>query len=226
MFISSRSLESPGKQVFFLFEISCDESQGRIAQCKEGSDSIDTYLQKIKVISDKLMAVGIFLDDEELLHMAIKGLPREFSTFRSAIRTRSTKLSFYELATMLNAEEESLNEGLEIKDSTFAMAVNTAPRSNNSGGFSNYNQSTNRGRGRGNNNRDKGWGFSPNHFSQYSPNQGSGPKAESPTCQICDKAGHIAIDCYHRMDYAYQGKHPPTKLAAMATSSNSMITQE
>ena len=28
------------------------------------------------------------------------------------------------------------------------------------------------------------------------------------------------------MDYAYQGKHLPTKLAAMATSSNSLMTQE
>ena len=28
------------------------------------------------------------------------------------------------------------------------------------------------------------------------------------------------------MDYAYQGKHPPTKLAAMATTSNAAITQE
>ena len=28
------------------------------------------------------------------------------------------------------------------------------------------------------------------------------------------------------MDYAYQGKHPPTKLAAMVTSSNYLLTQE
>ena len=28
------------------------------------------------------------------------------------------------------------------------------------------------------------------------------------------------------MDYAYQGKHPPTKLAAMATASNATIAQE
>ena len=28
------------------------------------------------------------------------------------------------------------------------------------------------------------------------------------------------------MDYAYQGKHPPTKLAAMTTASNAAITQE
>ena len=28
------------------------------------------------------------------------------------------------------------------------------------------------------------------------------------------------------MDYAYQGKHPPTKLAAMATASNACLAQE
>jgi len=28
------------------------------------------------------------------------------------------------------------------------------------------------------------------------------------------------------MDYAYQGKHPPTKLAAMATASNACLTQD
>ena len=58
------------------------------------------------MIRDKLMAVGILLDDEELLHVAIKGLPKEFNAFRSAIRTRSTKLSFDELTTLLNAEED------------------------------------------------------------------------------------------------------------------------
>ena len=56
------------------------------------------------------MAVGVFLDDEELLHIAIKGLPKEYSAFRSAIRTRSTKLSFDELTTLLSAKEESLTE--------------------------------------------------------------------------------------------------------------------
>jgi len=44
-------------------------------------------------------------------------------------------------------------------------------------------------------------------------------------CQICGKFGHLAVDCYHRMDYAYQGKHLPAKLAAMATASNAYLTQ-
>ena len=176
------------------------------------------------------MAVGVLLDDEELLHVAIKGLAKEFSAFRSAIRTRSTKLSFDELATLLNAEEDSLNEGMEIKDSTFAMVVSTAPRFNNTGGYNTYNQFHNRGKGRNNNGRGRG-GPSPNHFNQFSPSQfsqsqGFNSRLERPIYQICGKASHLALDCYHRMDYAYQGKHPPTKLVAMATSSNSMIAQE
>lgn len=42
------------------------------------------------------------------------------------------------------------------------------------------------------------------------------PPRES--CQICKRNGHSALDCYHRMDFVYQGRHPPARLAAMATS--------
>ena len=75
---------------------------------------------KIKAVQDKLMVVGVLLDDEELFHIAIKGLSKEYNAFRSAIKTRSTQLSFDELTIMLNVEEESLNEGIEVKDITFA----------------------------------------------------------------------------------------------------------
>ena len=75
---------------------------------------------KIKAVQDKLMAVGVLLDDEEPFHIAIKGLSKEYNAFRSAIRTRSTQLSFDELTIMLNVEEESLNEGIEVKYITFA----------------------------------------------------------------------------------------------------------
>ena len=172
----------------------------------------------------------MIIDDEELLHIAIKGLPGKYNAFRSAIRTRSTKLSFDELSTMLSAEEESLNDGLEVKDLVFAMAT-TTPKPSNSG----YNQAFNRGRGRSNYNNSGGKGGRgpTNHRSQYQhfnqfqqvqPN--ASPRSERPSCQICGKLGHIALDCYHRMDYTYQGKYPPTKLAAMATASNACLIQD
>ena len=77
---------------------------------------------------DKLLTVGVFLDDEELLYITLKGLPKDYNAFRSTIRTRSTPLSFDELSTMLNGEEESLNEGVDTKDSIFAMAATATPR--------------------------------------------------------------------------------------------------
>ena len=188
-------------------------------------------------MKDKLLAVGVFLDDEELLHITLKCLPKDYNAFRSAIRTRSTPLSFDELSTMLNGEEESLNEGVDTKDSIFAIFATATPRL---GG--NFNQSggnfNNRGRGRWSYNNRGGEGgrsassHSP-HYNQFTPFQphqsnssSSAPRSDRPMCQICNKLGHTTIDCYHRMDYAYQGKHPPTKLAAMATASNACLAQE
>ena len=120
--------------------------KGELHNIRKGYDFVDLYLQKIKVVRDKLMAVGVILDDEELLHIAIKGLPKEFNAFKSAIRTRSTQVNFDELTTLLGAEEESLNESNDVKE-TFAMTVNATPRSGGGG----YNQYNNRGRGRNNN---------------------------------------------------------------------------
>ncbi|KAF6159957.1 hypothetical protein GIB67_033041 [Kingdonia uniflora] len=37
-----------------------------------------------------------------------------------------------------------------------------------------------------------------------------------PTCKICNKMGHLAIDYHHRMNYAYQGRIVPSRLTAMA----------
>ena len=37
-------------------------------------------------------------------------------------------------------------------------------------------------------------------------------------CQICQKQGHGALDCYNRMNFSYQGRHPPSGLAAMAVN--------
>ena len=120
-----------------------------------------------------MLAVGVIVDDEELLHIAIKGLPKVYNAFRSAIRTRSTQLSFDKLPTMLNVEEESLNEELEVKNTIFAMAATANQKSNGNS----YNHTYSRGRGRGNFNNRGGRGgrgsngqstqFSPfNHFQQ------------------------------------------------------------
>ena len=128
--------------------------KGELHNLKKWSGFVDIYLQKIKVVRDKLLVVGVIVNNEELFHIAIKGLPKEYNAFRPAIKIRSTQLSFDELSTMLNAEEESLNEGIEVKDTIFAMTAIANQKSNGSG----YNQSYNRGRDKGNFNNKGGRG--------------------------------------------------------------------
>lgn len=53
----------------------------------------------------------------------------------------------------------------------------------------------------------------------------SSSQSSRPCCQICSRMGHIALDYFHRMDYSYQGRNPPSQLAAMAASSYSLPDQ-
>jgi hypothetical protein len=66
---------------------------------KKENNSIAKYLQKIK--DARLATVGVIVDDEELLHILIKGLPKEYSLFcfASAIRTRCKSHTFQDLSS-------------------------------------------------------------------------------------------------------------------------------
>uniref|UniRef100_A0A2N9HY44 CCHC-type domain-containing protein n=1 Tax=Fagus sylvatica TaxID=28930 RepID=A0A2N9HY44_FAGSY len=199
---------------------------------KKGGESVNSYLQKVKNTRDKLVAVGILIDNEELLHIILKGLPREYGPFCSAIRTRNEPVSFEEIMVLLQTEELSLVECSDSGKDLQAMALfaSTTPNNRNFNSQSSFyvNNSQSRGRGRSNSQRGRGGRFN-NHNQYSSPSQGQStssqhsqnkPEGSRPQCQICGKLGHQALDCYHRMDFAYQGRHPPAKLAAMASTSN------
>lgn len=64
--------------------------KGKLLNLKKEANTMDLYLQKIKVVGDILLVVGVIIDDEELLHITIKDLPKEYNAFKSTIRTRST----------------------------------------------------------------------------------------------------------------------------------------
>lgn len=44
------------------------------------------------MIRDKL-AIGVIVDNEESLHIAIKGLPKDYNAFRSAVSTKVLNLA-------------------------------------------------------------------------------------------------------------------------------------
>uniref|UniRef100_A0A2N9GMR9 Retrotransposon Copia-like N-terminal domain-containing protein n=1 Tax=Fagus sylvatica TaxID=28930 RepID=A0A2N9GMR9_FAGSY len=180
---------------------------------KKNSDSVTQYLQKIKEARDKLVSVGVFIDDEEIPHIVLQGLPSDFHSFTSAMLTKNEAVRFEELHTLMKTEEDLLKSAMDNSKEIAHMAMSFNNRGRGNGRFQNYHT---RGGSQGNFNNG-------NAFSNFSPNpqnsQSWNPSPSSrPTCQICYKPGHTAIDCYQRMNYAYQGRHPPAKLAAMATA--------
>nr|XP_023877804.1 uncharacterized protein LOC111990246 [Quercus suber] len=133
---------------------------------KKGSESMDSFFQRIKEVRDKLGAVAVCVDEEEQIHLALEALPPEYDAFYSAIRTRNDILTLEELNTLLNAEERSIKKRSthsDLRDSaSFAMAANQ------------FNQGFTKGRGKNGNNRGRGNGRGGNQFSsggQFHNNQ-------------------------------------------------------
>uniref|UniRef100_A0A2N9GCI3 Integrase catalytic domain-containing protein n=1 Tax=Fagus sylvatica TaxID=28930 RepID=A0A2N9GCI3_FAGSY len=163
---------------------------------KTGNETVSTYLQRIKTVRDKFSAVGVHSDHEELIHVILKGLPKEYAPFASAIRTRDTILPLEKLSVLLQTEEQSMSEATEsLSNSALAMFVShNKPSFNGNHGF-------NRGRGRNSYSRGRNGGG-----RNY--NQGfSSPKY-----------------LYSSLP-ATTAKTLPQKLAAMASASNLQYTQ-
>jgi hypothetical protein len=40
--------------------------------------------------------------------------------------------------------------------------------------------------------------------------------------QIYNKSNHHALDCFHHIDFVYQGRHPPSKLTSKVSQSNAV----
>ena len=141
---------------------------------KGGNESITAFLQRIKTVRDKLSAVGVPSDHEELIHVILKRLPKEYAPFASAIRTRDGVLSLEKLSVLLQTEEQSLNETSDsLSNSALAIFVSQNKPSN---GF-NGNQSYHRGRSKNNYTRGRGGRSSNfNHNSNFTPSHPPQPQ--------------------------------------------------
>ena len=75
--------------------------------------------------------MGAFVEDEELLHIVLDGLPTEMYPFCTAMRTRNEPIGLEELHVLINAEEKSLkNNSDSSKESIQHLAMlGTGPKS-------------------------------------------------------------------------------------------------
>jgi FtsZ-binding cell division protein ZapB len=107
---------------------------------KKGNETVSSYLQRIKTVRDKLSIVGVHSNHEELLHVTLKGLPKEYAPFASAIRTRDGILSLEKLSVLLQTKEQSIQETNDpFSNSALAMFVSHNKPSNGYNANQGYN---------------------------------------------------------------------------------------
>jgi hypothetical protein len=137
---------------------------------KKNSDSVTDYLHKIKEARNKLVSVGIHIDDEEILHIVLQGLPSEFHSFTSAMLTKNEAVKFEELHTLMKTEEDLLRSATDNSKEIAHMAMVA-----NKSSQPTYNTSSNaqfgghRGRGR---NQNRGRGGYGGRFQTYNSGRG------------------------------------------------------
>ena len=120
---------------------------------RKNNDSIDVYLAKIKDCRTKLEAVGGHVEDEELLHFVLDGLPQGYYSSSSALRTRNDPIEYEQVHVLLTSKEKSLKHASElIKDPVYVAMIGQGPRPNLSPPNFNGQFQANRGRGRSTNN--------------------------------------------------------------------------
>uniref|UniRef100_A0A2N9FMK1 Integrase catalytic domain-containing protein n=1 Tax=Fagus sylvatica TaxID=28930 RepID=A0A2N9FMK1_FAGSY len=209
--------------------------KGELDRIQKKNESMSAFLDRVKELRDKLSAVGVEVDDEELLHVVLKGLPSEYDAFCSAMRTRDRSISCEELHVLLTSEEESKKNSKNMSSDVphMAMAANasvSSPTTNTP--LPLFSPQWNRGRGA--DHRiivGEDVVITAIHVEVFNSFIRICNRILKPFHRILQhhriyvqrvkfrgKPGHVALDCFHRMNFAYQGRHPPAKLVAIAST--------
>ncbi|TQE07563.1 hypothetical protein C1H46_006883 [Malus baccata] len=101
------------------------QMKSNLQTIKKGFDSIAQYLQKIKEARDYLSAAGVPFADEDIVILALNGLPAEYNTFRCVIRGRENVISMKEFRSQLLAEETIIESHTQVPFLS-AMVANTS----------------------------------------------------------------------------------------------------
>jgi hypothetical protein len=191
--------------------------------------------------------VGKPIEDDDLISFIVSGLNPSFNSFITtfSFATRETSLNFEDFQELLLNHEMLLNQQHNTTLDASAIALYThkpanRPFSPKPKSFHNmrhqhqqhhamrFPQQQHHSRFSPHSNTfasPKGsaadvstpWG-KPN---QFTPNSNFNNGSRAP-CQICGRTSHQALDCFHIMNYSFQGRHPPTHLTAMVAQSNAV----
>lgn len=200
----------------------------QLATLKKGNSNIADYYQKFQTLTDTLAAVGQPLNDFVLVSFLLTGLVSEYDPFVTSITTRVEPLSIEEIYGHLLTHELQVEQHQSSLDLSVAWANFASRRHSQRGarrGCSSSTSHTFSGRGHfiGNSSiqysgRGRGLSSSFGHGNSHN----SSSQSTRPVCQVCNRMGHIALDCYNRFNESFSREtNPPIQAYHSAPSSTS-----
>jgi hypothetical protein len=97
------------------------QMKSELQTIKKGSDTVSQYLQKIKDARDHLSAAVVYFEDDDIVILALNGLPSDYNTFRCMVRGRDNVLSLEDFRSQLLGEEATLEQTYSAASFVSAM---------------------------------------------------------------------------------------------------------
>ncbi|KAK0596968.1 hypothetical protein LWI29_020579 [Acer saccharum] len=208
------------------------ELRSELVTTRRGDLSISDFLDKVHAIADNLSLSGSPISDQDLVAIIMSNVGPLYENTVASVQARETPITYSGLETLLLSAERRLNSLQQQQAPTESTVAMTATRGGQTGrgsrNYSRYNGGRGSFRGRGSN----GGGSFPSNIrvssSSASNNMGATNSRNSSgsfsngnrlQCQICNRMGHSAIDCYNHMNHAYEGRIPTQRLSAMISTS-------
>ncbi|KAK1641995.1 hypothetical protein QYE76_059800 [Lolium multiflorum] len=193
-----------------------------LASAEKGNKSMGEYVTMMKSLENEMISAGKTLEDEDMVFYILAGLKDDsYTGLVAAILARTEPITVSELYSQLLSYESRQQMLRGVSQSS----VNAATRDGHGrfgdhgggrgdqgrgnpqrggnggqGGYHNggnnggYHNGGNYGRGRGNyNNNGRGRG----NYNNNGGNHGGGDRAP---CQLCNVAGHTAMNCWYLFD--------------------------
>ncbi|KAF5468284.1 hypothetical protein F2P56_012448 [Juglans regia] len=183
----------------------------QLTNLSRGDQSISEYFGKVRSLADTLVATSSPLPGKEfvtyLLYWTMTCLP---------VTTRVEPLSSHELYQLLLIHESHISHiGMSIVSFIEPSANFSATGTRDQRGQC-FTRGGHQGRGRGRSNyNNNGRG---GHYSSSSPsNNQQTYTAHRPTCQVCNKSDHVALQCRHHFYHSYQFEAPQSFSANYTT---------
>jgi hypothetical protein len=187
----------------------------QLATLKRGNLSIANYFHKFTSLVDTLATTEQPLNDFDLISFILASLGSEYNAFVTSVTTRLDPVSLEELYGHILAHENKLeqqNLSLDLIHAGANFASKSSLARGHGRGPSNF-------AGRGN---SYSTNFSQNHGRGRGRSNQSFSKSSRLICQVCQKASHVALNCYHRFDNAFQSE-VSSNMQAYLTSSQTPI---